>query len=173
MGNIQSAAPGAISALYTLLTTAGAAQSPQVSVFVGDLGQEEPQNYVLLGTTPTGKHVIENQRFDPAALGSGAVYEDFELWGFVSAYDGQFDPLTAIAAGWSLYESVVMQTYVDYWGGVGSLGGPGSPVLGSSAPASLMEIVPLGATDCSGPLGDGFAGTVEFGFALKARISIQ
>lgn len=173
MGNIQSTVPGSIKAFYDLLTVRGAAQSTPVSVYVGDLNEDEPANYVLLGHTPSGKSLVEGQRFEPAALGSGAVYEHFELYGIATSYVGSFDPLTAITNAWGVYSSVVMQTYINYWGGVGSIGGVGSPVLGSEAPGSLMEMVELDATDLSAPRGDGYFGTVEFGFAFKSRISIQ
>lgn len=174
MSQLQSTVPGAIQAFYGLLSTAGAQQSTPVEVFVGSLNEREPNQYVMLGDTPTGRKLVQNHRLDVAALGSGALYENYELWGFVTSWHGGWDVVSRISEAWATFQAVVMGTYINYWGGTGSLGGIGSPVLGSSAPAALEEIVPITAEDISGPLPEnaGYAGSVEFGFSLKARLTI-
>lgn len=174
MSGLQSTVPGSIQAFYNLLVAAGQAQSPPVDVFVGSLQQDEPNIYVMLGDTPDGQHkMVENHSFDIAALGSGALYECFELWGFATCYSGDFKPVDRVLQAWNLYNDVVMDTFINYWGGAGSIGGVGSQVLGPSAPAALESMTPITALDASAPVqGSGFAGNVVFGFELRSRITI-
>lgn len=172
MSNLTSSVPGAVTAFYNLLVAAGAAQSPSASVFMDALGQDEPNSYVCLGSTPSGKKMVESHEFHLAALGSLAQEETYEVWGYASVWAGDFNPQQRFADTWALYQNVVMTTYTKYSGGFGSLGGIGSPILGSQAPTSLVSMECILAEYTGLSDGQGFAGIVEFGYALKARITV-
>jgi len=172
VSRLVSTVPGAFAAFYSLLAAAGQAQNPPISVFAQALQQDEPNSYVLLGGSPDGQPGIRNHSFEPASLGSLNQYETFELWGYATAYLGSFDPASALADTWSLYQDVVMATFVNYSGGNGSLGGPGSAILGASAPATLERMLPECADYTGVPTGSGFAGVVEFCYSFKSRITV-
>lgn len=172
MSGLTSTVPGAVSAFYNLLVAAGAAQSPKVSVFLNDLNQDEPNSYVMLGNTPSGRSIVENWKLEPAALGSGALYETYELCGYATVWAGDFDSLSRFTDTFALFQSVVMNTYINYDGGYGSLGGFGSPILGASAPTSLETMLLADGEWMGQARGEGYAGVVEFCFELKARITI-
>jgi hypothetical protein len=136
------------------------------------LAQYEPGSYVVLGETPSGHKPIENHEFSRPQLGGLTQYEDYDFWGYCTVYEGNFDPETRLTDTWTIYQDVVMDTYVNYDGGYGSIGFPGSQVLGSGAPASLEQMFPVCADYVGVPTREGFAGVVEFCFHLKARITV-
>jgi hypothetical protein len=178
VANLTSSVPGAFDAFYKLLAAAGAAQSPSVAVIAQALQQYEPGSYVCLGETPSGRRPIESYQMRPAALGSYAMTETYEFWGYATVLQGDVDPETVLSRTFGVFEGVVMQTVVSYDGGHGSIGGYGSQILGPNAPTSLQQIVPLdGAyTGTPGSFGGGsggFQGVWEFGFELMARVSVQ
>jgi hypothetical protein len=174
VSNLSSSVAGAFDALYNLLVTAGNAQTPKVPVFAQELVQYEPGSYVCLGVTPSGRKPVENHRYEPAALGSFAFYEDYEFHGYATYLAGDVDPETVLSKTWTVYQNVVMQTAVTYSGSFPSGGGQ---ILGSAAPTTLEWFIPL-ETEYAGYPGQfgagqgGFQGVVEFGFALRARLTV-
>jgi hypothetical protein len=173
MSALTSSVPGTFAALYNLLVAAGQTENPQVSVFAQSIQQNEPNSYVLLGGSPDGVQPgIRNHQFAPASLGSLNQYETYEIWGYASVYDGNFDPEGRLSDTWALYQNLVMNTYINYSGGNGSIGGPGSQILGSQAPVSLEQVLPLHAEYVGVPVSGGFAGVLEFGYEFKARITV-
>jgi uncharacterized protein with LGFP repeats len=174
MSNLVSSVPGATTAFYNLLTAAAQAQSPKVEVFLDALGQDEPNSYICLGgPTPRGHDLIEKYEMKPAALGSGAVYESYEIWGYATVYTGAFDTLTVFQDTFDLYQSVVVDTFINYRGGFGAIGWPASSaILGQSAPESLEEITMDYADYSSQARGEGVAGVIEFCVSMLARLTI-
>ena len=167
MSSLTSTAPAAFNQLYTLLAAAGATQNPAVSVFSQELVQYEPASYVLLKG-------IENHRFEWAALGSYAQYETYDIVGEATVFQGNIDPQTVIVATYNVFQDIVMSTVLA---NSGSIPAGSGPVLGSAAlqAAGLMWIIP-GFARYTGEPGTmngaaGFAGTVEFSYSLKARIT--
>jgi hypothetical protein len=172
MSNLTSAVPGAFAAFYSLLSTAGGMLNPPVSVIPQALNEYEPGSYVVLGETPSGHKPIEKHTFSPASLGSLNQYEEWEFWGYCTVFEGDFDPETRLSDTWALYQNVVMTTYVSHDGGNGSIGGPGSPILGSNAPVTLTRMLPVEADYTGVPTKTGFAGVVEFCYSLQSRITV-
>lgn len=168
MSNLTSTVPGAFNAMYGLLNTAGAAQSTPIPVFHSEVlsGEETQNGYVLLGG-------VERHDFDPAALGSYAFYENYDIVGCVVYYQGGPDPLNMVeevlTTTWSIYQNVVMTTLVT------NRGANGNPVLGSSAPAALEWCIPVEASYTAGQgqvgVATGWQGVVDFRYNLKARIT--
>jgi hypothetical protein len=175
VSNLTSSVSGAFDAFYNVLVTAGNAQNPPVPVIAQEVTQYEPGAYVCLGTTtPSGRKPIENHRYEPAALGSFAFYEDYEFHGYATVFAGDVDPETVLSKTWTVYQNVVMQTAVTYSGSFPSGGGQ---ILGSAAPTTLEWFIPQEANYTGYPgmfpggVG-GFQGVVEFGFALRARLTV-
>ena len=164
MSNLTSTVPGAFNALYGLIATAAAAQAPPIDSFHTEITQQyEPASYVLLAT-------VENYVIEPAAVGSYAFYEEYDLCGQVSVLQGDTDAQTVLVAAWALYQSLVVTPVVQNRG-------QGTPVLGSSAPAGLVDVIPVSAGyagepgQLAGGIG-GFAGTVSFGVRVRARLTV-
>lgn len=172
MSALTSSVPGAVTAFYNLLVAAGRAQNPRVEVFVDSLNEREPDSYVMLGGTPSGSETVENWKLEPAALGSLALYETYEICGYATVWSGDFDPLQRFADTFALFQSVVIDTYISYDGGNGSIGGYGSPILGAEGPLALEQMVLRDARYVGEAKGEGTAGVVEFCFELKARITV-
>lgn len=178
MSNLTSSVPGAFTAFYDLLVTAGSSQNPKVSVFAQALGSDEPDSYVLLGGCPDPTLPgIRNHELEPASLGSLNQWETYEIWGYASVFDGNFDPTTTtvLTDTWTLFQDVVMSTFVSYDGGNGSIGGVGSPILNWTPPAgvTLERMLPIHADYTGAQVQGGFAGVVEFGFSFKARLTVS
>lgn len=165
MSNLTSSQPAAFDAFLALLTTAGAAANPVVTVLDSEVVQYEPAAYLVL----TG---FERHRFDDAALGSFAFYEDYEICGYITYLQGNVDPKAVRDTTFALYQSVVMTTVVT------NRGQPsGNPVLGPSAPTSLEWIIPTRAEYTSGPANfsggaAGFFGQIDFAYHVKARLTV-
>ena len=170
MSNLTTTQPAAFDALLALLQTAGAAQSPPVAVLDSQVTQYEPGPYVIL-------EAVEQDGFDPAALGSFAFYEEYELCGITTVLQGMGDPATTTKAvrdaTFATHQAVVQSTVVANSGSVATGGGP---VLGSQAPSQLEWIVPSFARYSSSP-GEfgggqgGFQGTIEWRYRVHARIT--
>ena len=162
MANLTSTAPGAFAEALTLITAAGAKQSPPVSVFGQELLQYEPNTYVVL----TG---IENHRWEWAALGSYAFYEYYDIVGYCTIWQGNVDPATIIADTYALFEDVVHSTIVA---------NRAPPLSASLQSSGLLEILPgyarytgeQGVDAQGGPMG--FFGKVEFSYSCKARVTV-
>jgi hypothetical protein len=168
VSNLTSTVPGAFNALYDLLNTAGAAQSTPIPIFHSEVleGEATLNGYVLLGG-------VERHNFDPAALGSYAFYETYDIVGCVVFYQGGADPLSLVeqvlTTTWGIYQNVVMTTLVA------NRGANGTQVLGAAAPAALEWCIPVEAS-YSGGQGDvggasGWQGVVDFRYNVKARLT--
>jgi hypothetical protein len=165
LSNLTSTQPAAFDALLSLLTAAGATQSPVIPVFDTELVQYEPTAYVLL------KGYDAHNFFRSAALGSFAFEETFSLQGCVTYFQGNIDPKTVRDKTWSIFQNVVMTTVVT------NRGAPaGNPVLGVSAPTELEWVIPEYARYTSSPgsmngVEEGFQGSIDFSFQVFARIT--
>ena len=169
MSNLISTVPGAFNALYGLLAAAGQEQSPPIPVFHTEVisGEELQNGYVLL-------RAVDGHNFDPAALGSYAFYETYDVCGEVVYYQGGPDPITmatdVLNQTWSIYQNVVMTTAVL------NRGANGEQVLGDAAPEAVEWCIPVSGeyTGEPGTIGagqDGLIGTIEFRYNVKARIT--
>lgn len=165
MSNLTSTVPGAFSAMHGLLSAAGEALDPKVPVFHTELVQNEPASYVLLKG-------IENHSFDIAALGSYAHEETYDIVGVATVLQGNVDAQAVLVRTWALYQAVVMTPVVENRGALGT------PVLGSDGAAQGRLWVAPNYARYSGEPGSfgggmaGFAGTVEFAYTIKARITV-
>lgn len=179
MSNLLSSVPSAVNALYELISTAGGQQTPPVEVFHTAVFANEPASYVCLGPTPSGRPMVEEHRYEWAAIGVGQFpqYEMYSICGYASAYIGDAagtattvngpEPTTRLAmeAAYSLYQSVVMDPFLTAYGN-------GTPVLGDTL-VQLMWCLPGEAAYFPGsPVSGGFFGNVEFCFNLRARLTI-
>ena len=164
MANLTTTQPGAFDAFLALLTTAGNAQNPKVTIFDSEVLSYEPGSYVeLLG--------FANHEYQVAALGSFAQYEEYEICGTATYLQGNTDAKAVRDATFTLFQNVVMATVVA------NRGANGTQVLGSSAPAALEWIIPRYAkyTASPGNFGggqSGFQGSIDFAFGIHARITV-
>lgn len=171
MANLTSTVPGAFAALLGLITDAASAQDAPIQVFDQALTMAEPASYVCLGITPSGRKPIENHRFTPAALGSFAQNEDYELCGYVTVMQGNVDPITVLTATWNLYQTCVMSPVVE------NRGTAGNQVLGPDAPNQVEWVLPMEGDYFGTPAeidggAAGFQGTVEFCVGVHARLTV-
>jgi hypothetical protein len=169
VSNLTSTVPSAFNSLYGLLVAAGNSQSPVIPVYHTVLGPYEPDQYVVLGQTPSGRRAVENHQFELAALGSYAQYETYVINGYVTYFQGNVDQQTVMTSAWALYQNVVMSTVVA------NRGSGGFVLADSSNPVSWMlpefaEYTGEPGTSSDGI--DGFVGTIEFGLSVKARITV-
>jgi len=169
--NLTTTQPAAFDALLALLQTAGAAQSPPVAVMDTEITQYQPGSYVIV-------EALEEQNFDPAALGSFAFYEEYEICGRTTVFQGVGDPATATKAvrdqTFAVHQAVVHATVIANSGAISTGGGQ---VLGSQAPTELEWIVPTYARYSSTPgaFGEGQAGlqgTIDWRYMLHARLTV-
>lgn len=169
MSNLTSTVPGTFNAFYNLLVAAGNGQNPAIPVFHSEVpsGTLLQNGYVVLER-------VENHSFDPAALGSYAFYESFDVCGVVEYYLGGSDLTTMVesvlTSTWSIYQNVVMTTAVQ------NRGVAGQQVLGAAAPAALewfkpMEASYMGAEGNVGAQPSGWIGQVSFRYNAYARIT--
>ena len=168
MTNLESSVPGAFNAMYGLLATAGALQTPAVPVFHSEILQYEPSTGCVL------LQGVEQHRFEWASLGPFDFYETYDICGHAEYFQSGEDPVAMAEAvlnqTWAIYQAVVMSTVVV------NRGQPGGQVLGSAAPLSLEVIIPADANYAAQPASvggsaDGLLGVVEFRFSVKARIT--
>lgn len=164
MSNLTSTQQGAFDAFLSLLTTAGNAQNPKVTVIDSEVVQYEPAAYVSLWG-------FDNHEYDVAALGSFAQYEQYEIIGTATYLQGDVDPKAVRDATFTLFQNVVMATVVA------NRGANGTQVLGSTAPIGLEWIIPKYARYTASPASfgggaGGMQGSIDFAFLLHARITV-
>lgn len=162
--DLVSTAPGVYTALLGLVGAAAAAQTPAVAVFPFELGQYEPGSYVIV-------HVIENQSWDWAYLGSFTQYEEFDIGGCVTVYSGDSPATnpsvatTVLNATYNLMQACVMTPVMS---------NRTIPILGG--PANVIEMTPNFSRYSAGPadLGGGMSGwfgLIDFSFHFRANVT--
>lgn len=170
--NLYSTAPFLYSALFQLITDAGALQSPYVYVAPFELEQYEPGRYIIVSG-------FANQRMEIETLGVQSMLETYDIEGCVSVYTG--DSPTAESPGPALL--TMQQTYALFNETVMSpaMSNRFDPVFGAVSPlinpGSVNMMLPVYVRYSSGPgwmdggAATGWMGRIDWSFTLRAFIT--
>lgn len=163
--DLISSAPGVYTALYNLLTAAGAAQNPAVPVFGFELTEWEPGTYVIVNG-------IENHKFDPESMGTFSQLENYDITGVATVFTGSSvtdDPTVTtdiLSQTYAAFQSVVMTPIMS---------NRMMPILGTTGPTPY-QMLP-GDARYTGTVGNlaggpgGWVGTLEWSYHFSAYLT--